>query len=119
MNISMAINSQLSTIESKKQTKQTTRTETESQIWRSYRGLSVWREKGEDGGKGAGIKKPNWQVQNRQGNVKNSIGNGEAKEIICMTNGHELSGRITRGNGGTGQRGSKGEKLGQLQQHNQ
>ena len=34
MNIKMTINLQLSTIESKKQTKQTSRTETESQNWR-------------------------------------------------------------------------------------
>ena len=27
---------------------------------------------------------------NRQGEVKNSIGNGEAKELICMTHGHGL-----------------------------
>ena len=56
MNIKMAINSQLSTIESKKQTKQTSRTERESQIWRSSGELSVGREKGKNGGKGAGIK---------------------------------------------------------------
>ena len=39
----MKTNSQLSTIESKKQTqtKQTTRTGTESQKWRSHGGLSV------------------------------------------------------------------------------
>ena len=41
----MAINSQLSTVESKKQTKQTSRTETESQIWRLFGGLPVRREK--------------------------------------------------------------------------
>ena len=29
-------------------------------------------------------------VPNRQGKVKNSIGNGEAKELICTTHGHEL-----------------------------
>ena len=40
MNIKIAIHSQPSTIESKKQTKQTCRTETESQIWRSFVGLS-------------------------------------------------------------------------------
>ena len=48
MNIKMTTNSQLSTIEPKKQkqkrTKQTTRTGTESQKWRSHGGLSVWRE---------------------------------------------------------------------------
>ena len=32
-------------------------------------------------GKGTGNKKYNWQAQNRQGQVKNSIGNGEAKEL--------------------------------------
>ena len=42
------------------------------------------------GGKVTGTKKPKWQVQSRQEEVKNSIGNGEAKELICMTHGHEL-----------------------------
>ena len=45
---------------------------------------------GENGGKGTRNKKHNWKVQNRQGEIKNSIGNGEAKEFICMTHGHEL-----------------------------
>ena len=31
--------------------------------------------------------------RNRQGEVKNSVGNVEAKELTCMTHGHELSGR--------------------------
>ena len=53
----MTINSQQSKIENKKQTKQTSRTETESQICRSFGGLSVGRGKGENEGKGAGIKK--------------------------------------------------------------
>ena len=44
----MAINSQLSTIKSKKQTKQKSRTETESEIWRSFGGLSAGRRKGEN-----------------------------------------------------------------------
>ena len=50
-----------------------------------------WR--GENGGKGTGNKKHNWQAQNRQEEFKNSTGNGEAKELICMTHGHELRGR--------------------------
>ena len=29
-------------------------------------------------------------MENRQGEGKNSIGNVEAKELICMTHGHEL-----------------------------
>ena len=53
----MAINSQLSTTESKKQMQQTHRTETESQLWRLFGGLSVGKGKGENGGNGAGIKK--------------------------------------------------------------
>ena len=51
MNIKMTINSQLSTTESRKQkqTKQTTRTGIESQVWRSVGGLSARRRKGENG----------------------------------------------------------------------
>ena len=30
------------------------------------------------------------KVENRQGKGKNSIGNVEAKELVCMTHGHEL-----------------------------
>ena len=45
---------------------------------------------GENGGKGTGNKKHTWQTQNRQEEVKNSIGNGEAEELTCMTHGHEL-----------------------------
>ena len=62
----MTTNSQLSTTEPKKtppkqdQTKQTTRTETESQKWKSHGGLSVGIEKGENGGKGRGNKKHKW-----------------------------------------------------------
>ena len=33
------------------------------------------------GGTGTGNKKHNWQAQNRQGEVKNTIGNGEAKNL--------------------------------------
>ena len=51
---------------------------------------------------------------NRQGDFKNIIGNGEAKEFICTTHGHELRGRIAGGNEVTGQRGAKGEKVGVL-----
>ena len=57
MNIRMATNSQLSTTKPTKQTKQTSRTGTESQTWRSFGGLSAGRGKGENEGKGAGIKK--------------------------------------------------------------
>ena len=64
--------------------------------------VSEGRENGENGGKGTGNKKHKWQVQNRQGEVKNSVGNGEARELISKTHGHELR----RGSaGGIGQRG--------------
>ena len=59
MNSKMTTNSQLSTTEYKKnqkQTKQTTRTGTESQKWRSHGGLSVGKWRGENGGKGAANK---------------------------------------------------------------
>ena len=95
----MTTSSQLSTTEPKIKikTKQTTKTETESQKWKLHGGISVRR--GENGGKHTGNKKHKWQVQNRQGKVKNSIGNGEAKELICMTHGHELSGGNAGGRG--------------------
>ena len=41
------------------------------------------RVKGENGGKGTRNMKHNWQVQNRQGEVRNSVGNGEGKELVC------------------------------------
>ena len=43
---------------------------------------------------------------------KNSMGNREAKEPICITHGHELKGRNAGGKGGAGQRGIKGRKNG-------
>ena len=42
------------------------------------------------------------------------MGNREAKELICMTHGHELREGIAGGNGGTGWRRVKGKKMGQL-----
>ena len=43
------------------------------------------------------------------------MGNGEAKELICTTHGHELRGRgDVDGRRGAGQRGVKGGKMGQL-----
>ena len=60
-------------------------------------------------GKSTGNKKHKWWVQNRQGEVKKSMGNGETKELVCMTHGHEL--RLGNDGGqGTGQRGIKGRK---------
>ena len=50
-------------------------------------------------------------VEDRQGEVKNNIGNVEAKELICMTHGHELKGGMQVGGGvqdGGEQRGENG-----------
>ena len=47
---------------------------------------------GKVGGKDTENKQHKWQAENRQGEVKNSIGNVEAKELICTTHGHELKG---------------------------
>ena len=65
---------------------------------------------GENRGEGTGNKKHKWQVQNRQWEVKNSIGNGEAKELIGMTHEHELRGENAVWKGSAGQRGIKGRK---------
>ena len=47
-----------------------------------------WEGRGERmGEKGTGKHKHNWQAQNIQGDVKKSIGNGEAKELIRTTHG--------------------------------
>ena len=66
--------------------------------------------RGETGGKVTGNKKHKWQVQNRQGEVKYSIGHVEAKELICMTHGHELRGGNAGGKGVQGEGEKRGEK---------
>ena len=50
-------------------------------------------------GKGTENKQHKWQVENRQREVKNSVGNGEAKELICMTHGYELMAGTAGGSG--------------------
>ena len=84
MNNKIKTNSQLSTIESRKQkqTKQTTRTRTESQILRSFGGLPVGRGKGENRGKAIRVQKHNLVGPKQTGEVKNSTGNGE--KISCI-----------------------------------
>ena len=90
MNNKMTTNSQLSTTEPKKyknKINQNRNRITEIEItWSAISGEGV----GENGEKGTGNKKHKQQVQNRQVEVKNSMGDGEAKELICATHGHEL-----------------------------
>ena len=42
------------------------------------------------------------------------MGTGEAKELICMTHGHEIRWKNDGRRWGTGQRGIKGGKMRQL-----
>ena len=65
-----------------------------------YQRGSGWGERG----KGTENKQHKWQVEYRQGEVKNSIGNVEAKELIYMTHGHGVKA------GGGGAEGNKGKK---------
>ena len=83
MNIKMTTNLQVSTTESEKQNQANNQNRNRiiemEIIWRVISGEEVGGEWGK-----------NWQVHNRQGEGKNSIGNGEVKELICMTHGREL-----------------------------
>ena len=112
----MTTNSQLSTTEPKKQkqTKQTTRTGTEPQKQRSHGGLSTGECKGERGEKGTENKQHKWQVENREGEIKNSIGHVEARELICTTHGHELKGQERGWEGVYRAEGNKEGEMGQL-----
>ena len=64
----------------------------------TWRVINGEREE-ENEGEGTGNKKHNWQVQNRQGQVKNSIRNREAKELVFTIHGHELRGGLLEGGG--------------------
>ena len=48
------------------------------------------------------------------GEVRNRMGSGEAKELTYTTHGHELRWGNAGGKRGTRQRGTQGEKLGEL-----
>ena len=80
----------------------------------TWRVISGEQKGAERGGKGMGNKKHKWRAQNKQGEVKNSMGNVEAKELICTTHGHEL--RWGNDGGGGAQDGGeqRGEKVEQL-----
>ena len=90
MNIKMSMNSQLSTIESKKNylRKQAEK----KQIHRYGDHLEGYQlGRGRMGEKMQGLIKK-WQVQKRHEEVKNSIVNGiseVAKELTCLNHGHE------------------------------
>ena len=89
MNTKKAINSKLSTTKSKKQNKLSKQPEQEQnhKYGDHMEGYQLGKRR-ENEGKGVGVKKHNWQIQSRQRDVKNSLGNGEVKELIFMTYGH-------------------------------
>ena len=108
----MTANSQLLTTTPKTKTKANeanNQNRNRPQRWRSHGGLSAgeWEvERGERVQRISSISGRKWQVQNREGEVKNSIGNVEAKKLVCMTHGQELRGgeRVGKcGWGGCGQ----------------
>ena len=73
MNSKMTTNSQLSTTtykQKQKQTKQTTKTGTESQKWRSHGGLSAGTWRGQNGGKGTGIRNINGRYKIDRGRLR-------------------------------------------------
>ena len=82
MNIKMATYSQLSTTESKKQTKQTTRMEQNYSCGDHLEGYQLEGRRGRMGKKVQGLRSIIGRYKNRQGDVKNSVGNGEAKELM-------------------------------------
>ena len=53
------------------------------------------------------LRSTDWLVQNSQGDIKNSTGNGVANK--CVTHGHELRRELPEGMGVTGWRGAKGK----------
>ena len=66
-------------------------------------------ERGRIGEKVQGIRSIIGRHKIDRGEVKNRIGNGEAKELTCTTHGHELRG-VMLGGGGCREEGAKGEK---------
>ena len=79
MNSKMTTNSQLSTTEPKKQTQKLSKQLEQEQNHRNEDHMEGYQWGGGGGEWGAKV-----------GEVKNSTGNGEAKEVICTTHGHEL-----------------------------
>ena len=53
--------------------------------------MEGYQQEGSEGGKVQGISSINGRKK-IDGEVKTSIGNVEAKELICTTHGHELTG---------------------------
>ena len=111
----MTINSQPSTTESKKKKnkKKLSKQLEQEQNHRNGDHMDSYQQGGgeggggERGGKGTENKKHQSYVENRQGESKNSIGNGEAKELICITHGHKVREGLLEGGGTPGREGQR------------
>ena len=57
-----------------------------------------------------GLRSINGSYRIDRGDVKNSIGSEEAKELICTTHGHEVTGGLLKGRGVLGRQGQRGGK---------
>ena len=89
VNSKMTTNSQLSTTESKQKQKQLE----QEQIHRNRDHMEGYQQGegvGRMGEKVQGKRSINGRQKIDRRKVKNSIGNGEVKELMCMTHGHEL-----------------------------
>ena len=72
-------------------------------------GYQLGGGRGRMGEKVQGLRNIIGRYKIRQGDVKNSIGNGEAKEFICTAHGHELRWGML-GGGECRAEGNKGEE---------
>ena len=107
MNNKMAINTYLSTIESKKQRKQEQRKNHGYGEW--FDGGQMGRGCERMGEEVRGLRSTNRQLHNSHEDVKYSIGNGIANELIRMTHGHEQWWQDCLRDWGAGWRGQRRE----------
>ena len=74
----------------------------------TWRVISREEKQGKRGEKVQGIRSINGRYKIDRGDVKNSIGKGEAKELACRTHGHEIRWKVLLGGrGAIWQRGAK------------
>ena len=113
MNSKMTTNSQLPTTEPKKQ--KLSKQPEQEQNQRNGHHMEDYQQgsgRGREGGKVQRMSSINGRQKIRQGEGENSIGNVEAKELICMTHGPELKGQEMRIEGDCRTEGNKGGENG-------
>ena len=89
MNIKMAKYTNLSIIESKKKPSKQEEQRQNHGYRQHFNGCQMRRRCGRMGEEVRGLRSTNRQLQNSHGDVKYSTGNGVAKDLTCMTHGHE------------------------------